>query len=255
MLRNINLIPKGEKMKKILVLLMMFSAKMASADTPATHGMLLFGDKQTYASHLPMFHAPHDYQLIMEIEMVENFRPPTLENYKQAKMDGETLFTLLPQKMDLTQIIDGSKKNFVANIYAGHFEKGGNNLGPITVVVKKIVFTKKLTVNEPTSTYDHVLFGANGEYFAAHVIKGKPSSDAIYTVEQPAGLAVTPDCKERVCNPPFSKPFQDDMLPVFAKNKNLNMKTPSQTDDILGNFNTFAIVKSLIYFEENELSH
>jgi hypothetical protein len=45
---------------------------MQHADTPATHGMLLFGTKDIWLSHLPMFHKPHDYQVIMSVTLQKN---------------------------------------------------------------------------------------------------------------------------------------------------------------------------------------
>jgi hypothetical protein len=36
---------------------------------PAVHGMLVVGEGQLFLSHLPMFHAPHDYQIIMEVRL------------------------------------------------------------------------------------------------------------------------------------------------------------------------------------------
>ena len=33
--------------------------------------MLVFGTEKVYFSHLPMFHAPHDYQAVIEVELPE----------------------------------------------------------------------------------------------------------------------------------------------------------------------------------------
>ena len=57
---------------------LLVSGSMANADVPTTHGMLLFGNETVYASHLPMFHSPHDYQLILELDLegVANFGLP-----------------------------------------------------------------------------------------------------------------------------------------------------------------------------------
>ncbi|WP_373990514.1 hypothetical protein [Duganella sp. BuS-21] len=40
--------------------------------THGEHGMVLFGGKKgLYASHLPMFHAPHDYQVILQLHVAD----------------------------------------------------------------------------------------------------------------------------------------------------------------------------------------
>lgn len=60
--------------KNIYLLLLLFVFKTTSAqhvhypDKPNTHGMLLMGMEIVYAEHLPMFHQPHDYQIILELE-------------------------------------------------------------------------------------------------------------------------------------------------------------------------------------------
>ncbi|MGE3974950.1 MAG: hypothetical protein AB7F59_10530 [Bdellovibrionales bacterium] len=55
-------------MKFLKILAMTLSLSMtAQADPPSTHGMVVFGKNATYVSHLPMFHAPHDYQLVMKV--------------------------------------------------------------------------------------------------------------------------------------------------------------------------------------------
>ncbi|MBR1366611.1 MULTISPECIES: hypothetical protein [Bradyrhizobium] len=36
------------------------------AEHPSVHGMLMVGEARVLMSHLPMFHAPHDQQIILE---------------------------------------------------------------------------------------------------------------------------------------------------------------------------------------------
>ena len=90
---------------------------------PSTHGMLLFGNKVTYASHLPMFHKPHNYQLIMKLSLSEAEGGSALTAYQQEKDSGETFFTIMPEAMDLTKVIDKSKTSFQALLFKGHFER------------------------------------------------------------------------------------------------------------------------------------
>src|SRR4051812_34539811 len=87
----------------------------ARADAPAVHGMLVFGGQAgTYASHLPMFHPPHDRQLVLKISLEEVPGSNTLKAYELARSQGKTLFTIEPQTMDLEAIATGSKAEFLA---------------------------------------------------------------------------------------------------------------------------------------------
>src|SRR5438128_933955 len=74
-----------------------------AADPPATHGMLLFGKSKIYVSHLPMFHSPHDYQMLAELELP----PAALSAYKKslAEHPAETVYTLVPERFSLPLMV------------------------------------------------------------------------------------------------------------------------------------------------------
>lgn len=241
---------------KKLVGIILFTAMASTvhADAPATHGMLLFGDKVTYASHLPMFHKPHDYQLIMKLSLVDASQSDALKIYELAKTKGETLFTIVPETMDLTLIMDGSKKTFSALLYQGHFERGGAKLGPIAINVDKIIFSKKLNPSEAEETLDYLIFGEQSEYFAAHIIKGKPSFDMILKVSQ--AQRVNSFCGRGFCPEPAPKAIKDASLPLVVREPIVGEKSaPAKIGDKVGSFSAFAKVLDIIYLEEPELSH
>jgi len=133
-------------MKKLVVytFFALMSMQPSKADVPSIHGMILFGDEQTYVSHLPLFHPPHKYQFIAKVGLGGHPRSQAWQHYIDAKNQGEKLFTLVPERMDLTQLIDGSKVEFTASLYLGHFEQGGQNLGPVTVSIEEIVIAEVL---------------------------------------------------------------------------------------------------------------
>ena len=222
-------------MKTLFATILMVASLSLRADPPSTHGMLLFGDKVNFASHLPMFHSPHDYQLLLRLEFRTQPReaPHTLENYVASKAAGQTLFTLVPERMDLTQVISGSKRSFRAEIFEGHFERGGRSLGAITVGVTEIVFAQKLNPRvERPSHESYLTFGAEGEFFAAHLIEARPSFDAILKIQEPTGLGLL-----KVARPGsgFVLPSNGDLLgdPAGAQSR----------------------VQEVIYLEEAELAH
>ena len=140
----------------------------------------------TFASHLPMYHSPHDYQVFFILNFADVEGSSATVLYANAKKEGKTFFTLEPEVMYLTSLINGTKSNFQAYVYDGHFEKGGLNIGSVTVTVEKVVFTKKLHPNDTHSLpEEYLLIGDSGEFFAAHIITGKPNYDAILKISPP----------------------------------------------------------------------
>jgi hypothetical protein len=240
------------KILKGLFVAVLMASTLAKADTPSVHGMLLFGDKVSYASHLPMFHSPHDYQLIMKLTLHDH-GSETLNTYKQAKADGAMLFTLVPEVMDLSQLIDGTKKSFVATIFEGHFEQGGNPLGEIAVNVESIVFAEKLNGNQVLPFEYFLVFGGLGEYYGAHIIKVKPSYDAIMSVSQPVEMNFG-NCPGRGdCMNPVIGKVSDSDLPLTLSS---TLQILPKDGDFLGSpYGIHVSIDKIIYLEESELAH
>lgn len=235
----------------ILTVMSILSGYPIYADTPAIHGMLLFGNKTTYASHLPMFHAPHDYQAILKLSLQDLPGSKTISLYKQVKDQGKTLFTLVPEVMDLSKVLDGTKIHFHAEIYDGHFEKGGESLGEVNVGVEKVVYGKKLIdiPQQPGGTESYLLFGGVGEYFAAHLIESKPSFDSVAKLSQPYTLKA-PFCKTRYCPEPEQTPISDTQLPV----KVLGSQHPHSGESLGDPQSGAADIIDVIYSEDKDLS-
>jgi len=235
-----------------LVAATLLASSTARADNPAVHGMLLFGDQATYASHLPMFHSPHDYQLILKLALSDQPGFVTLSHYADAKSEGATLLTLVPEVMDLTKLLDGTKTEFAAVVFDGHFERGGKKLGPVIVNVDVVIFATKLDGGQPTGALtSYLLFGAEGEYYAAHMIKSKPNFDAILSINKPVTL-VKLDCGRGACPGPISRPVPDELLPTTVS----AWLVLPEVDAVLGGlFGIHSKVKKVIYLEENELAH
>ncbi|MDB2447382.1 hypothetical protein N9W79_02020 [bacterium] len=242
---------------KTLTLFISLASSVAAADAPATHGMLLFGQNQTYASHLPMYHKPHDYQLIMKLKL-KDIKPPmprgnpsTLDNYSIAKQYHK-LFTLVPEQMDLTKIIDGTKKSFRAKIFQGHFERGGHDLGLVTVIIEKVIYSQKLDPNAKPSS-EFLAFGEKGEYYGAHIVGGKPNYDSVFSILKPK-----PGCSPRAgnCGGLLKKvSVPDSALPIIIRDYGFSDQAPEAGDLIGPTFSTSTNVIEVIYSEYNELSH
>ena len=114
-------------------------------DPPSVHGMFLFGNDKIYLSHLPMFHSPHDYQAILEVELSQS----TKEIYLQSKKSNpsKTVYTLVPEVFVLPEMINNPRP-FKAKIFQGHFERGGTSITEsITVKISEVIYFKKIDPN------------------------------------------------------------------------------------------------------------
>ncbi len=147
--------------------------------------MLLFGKEKVYVSHLPMFHSPHDYQLIAELELPEH----ALLTYLKAKENHpeETVFTLVPESFVLPEMV-AHPRAFQASLVRGHFERGGTEIvGNVTVKIGKVLHFRKFApdaIRPAQATY--LLFGNSKESFLAHFISKRPDFDQV--VELSDGL-------------------------------------------------------------------
>lgn len=156
------------------------------ADRPSVHGMAVVGTKQIYLSHLPMFHSPHDYQVLLEVQLDK----ASQANYAKAKTAApDELITIVPETFVLPEMI-AHPHPFQADLFKGHFERGGSVfIENATVTITKVIYFKKFS---PTDTAPasarYILFGNSAEQFLAHEITAKPDFDQLLKVSAPAAL-------------------------------------------------------------------
>jgi hypothetical protein len=165
--------------KAILIVLSLgFSA---IADVPSVHGMLLFGTKKVFVSHLPMFHSPHDYQWIASLNLPEETEAVYLQDKEET---GSVVYTLVPERFELPSMV-ASPRPFKAVLYRGHFERGGVPItGTITVQLEQTIHFAKLNPNEmKPATFIGLAVGDEEEMFIAHKISGRPDFDQIVEIE------------------------------------------------------------------------
>ncbi|WP_316632471.1 hypothetical protein [uncultured Flavobacterium sp.] len=153
-----------------------------SNDAPSTHGMLIFGKEKIYASHLPMFHSPHDYQIILELELDNNTKKLFMAD--QENNPEYNTYTIEPEKFILPDMIQNPKP-FKVNLYRGHFERGGKKIASdIVVSIKQVIYYKKFNPAEGKSgTTNFIFFGNTKEQFMAHQITNRPDFDQILQVK------------------------------------------------------------------------
>ncbi|MGH8075822.1 MAG: MBL fold metallo-hydrolase [Lysobacter sp.] len=154
-----------------------------SADAPNTHGMLVVGTDVVYLSHLPMFHSPHNYQLIFEAGLPGD----VLADYRaDAKAHGDQVYTLVPSERWVLPTTIREEASFVADLYRGHFERGGTPIKQgIPVVVKRIVQFRRFETGRKPEPEQWIAFGRGSEHFLAHRLEGPPDMDQVVQVSEP----------------------------------------------------------------------
>lgn len=159
-----------------------FAQHILYPDKPSTHGMMLMGNETIYASHLPMFHSPHDYQIVLILDFSEKDKQQYINDRKAHP--EESVYTLEPEDFVLPEMVNHTR-HFQASIYRGHFERGGTKfIEKIPVSIKKIVYYhqfQKETIKPKQLQY--LLFGNKKEQFLVHKISAKPDFDENSSVE------------------------------------------------------------------------
>ncbi len=142
------------------------------------HGMVLFQSENDswYASHLPLHVAPHDFQLIYEVELSDTHL------IKQGAASKQ--MTILPERFDLAKLIAGDIFTLDAVLYLGHFERGGKVFGRVTVSFKKLVYKRQVVNQAPSGLKFDLITLSSGATLAIHQIASKPSFDALTWVSQ-----------------------------------------------------------------------
>ncbi len=122
------------------------NARTMAMPTWGTHGMAMFGGKNAlYATHLPMPHPPHDYQVIFTFHVADKKIDAALRQRLEGKTD---LWTIAPEEFELNRLSPESRnplKQFKADVVLGHFEQNGKTqYKDVTIVVEKVVLYLKL---------------------------------------------------------------------------------------------------------------
>jgi len=154
------------------------------------HGMALFGDRDgLYASHLPMFHAPHDAQVVLRLHLAD----ARLDRALRARMGGGTaLWTIDPERFALARLAPGSAdplRGFRADIYQGHFERGGQRRqAGVAFVVDRVEYFQRL--DPAPRTRGQARYLPVGKYLFKQ-IDSRPDMDHILKLAVPASKPLT----------------------------------------------------------------
>jgi hypothetical protein len=154
------------------------------------HNMFAFGRDTVFLSHLPMFMAPHDAQLILEVT-VENADGSSLQEVWTREREShptERLYTMMPEKFALSTLYASDppeRGSFRAMFFRGHLERGGEPIAELTDVnvrTTKIVYARRFDGRDRPDDLTYLLVGRGEELFLAHVITQPPDFDQILSV-------------------------------------------------------------------------
>ena len=171
-------------------------------DPSSVHGMLVFGTEEIYLSHLPMFHNPHDYQVILKTKLVKSGVDVHDLYARDRARSGAELYTIVPEPFVLPELFPPpgtipARRSFRATLFRGHFERGGSPLvANLTVEVENVILARKLIDETDANSMSYFVFGNEIELFAAHWIQAKPDFDQILSVRILEGI-LTPEQAEK----------------------------------------------------------
>ncbi|WP_159401193.1 hypothetical protein [Streptomyces sp. NRRL B-24484] len=159
--------------------------------TLGSHGMLVVGGDVIYMSHLPMFMAPHNYQVILQVG-VDDAVGSVLRSHRHA-VPEEPYDTFIPDDFPMSELdpkgTGPRRTSMTGTFFCGHFERKGGKHPPLAeravVTVQSIVHFQELDVQAEhgdDSQLSYLCFGRGGQLHLAHRIVGAPNFDQVLTV-------------------------------------------------------------------------
>jgi hypothetical protein len=154
------------------------------------HNMFAFGRDTVFLSHLPMFMAPHDAQLILEVAL-GNADGSSLQHVWSRERDShpdDRVYTMMPEKFALSTLYASEppeRGSFRAMFFRGHLERGGEpipELAAVDVGIIDVVYARRFDRTGRPDDLTYRLFGRGGELFLAHIIRQPPDFDQILSV-------------------------------------------------------------------------
>lgn len=169
-------------MKRRALLLTAPAVALAQSPRMGTHGMALVGGHGgLLASHLPMFHRPHDVQVLLRLRLEDARLERRLRDILARQPQ---LWTLNPEPFDLDRLAPGSAEPlppFRATLHEGHFERGGPvRFSDVGCVVESIRLFQRLSGEPRRAPQQRFLWiGQGREQFLVKRLDQRPDIDLI----------------------------------------------------------------------------
>src|SRR5690606_31138916 len=112
-------------------------------DRVGGHGMALFGHRNYYLAHIPIFSRPHNEQLVMKVQLIGEDGQAIDHNF------GAEGFSLSPDThISLDDMANGDVVTYTGNIHQGNFEHGGPVVFEnVSVTIEKVLVARNLPGN------------------------------------------------------------------------------------------------------------
>jgi hypothetical protein len=137
--------------------------------------------EEAFLSHIPLFKAPHDVQLVVAGSFV-----PDAPGGSVPPSFSDSLFTFVPDRCSLDALRTGTLQpgELRGTLFLGNFEAGGRPLpARVRFVVSRVLYQQLLDAKSSQPELTYLLFGSAGRTFAAHRVSGSPGFDEIVRVE------------------------------------------------------------------------
>jgi hypothetical protein len=124
-----------------------------------------------------MFHSPHDYQAILEVEL-----PAAATALYRADLaaHGDAIYTINPTTAWVLPDTIQADARFPLDLYRGHFERGGERIASaVECHVRRIVHFRRFDPKATARSSRWIVFGADHERFAAHRLEHAPDVDQV----------------------------------------------------------------------------
>jgi hypothetical protein len=207
----------------------------ATADHASTHGMLVFGKSHVFLSHLPLFHTPHDYQVLLRARLGTDAEGRDAEAVylEDRKATDTVLYTLEPEPFVLPDQVK-ARKAFRATLYRGHFERGGTPIARgVRVSIESVLHFRRLARGGKPDPGAYLAFGTPEETYLAHYLLGPPDFDQI--------VRLTPESDLAPARPSIAQPVRLAVSGALANGQKVKAGKRS------------GQVESVVYTEHDEL--
>jgi len=157
----------------------------SAAGRVGAHGMVLAGDAQNAVlSHIPMYAAPHDVQLVVQGKLIAVAGHPLPATF------SDRAYTFLPERTSLDALRNGVTRELRGTVYLGNFEQGGRPVASNVRFAVDHVVHQHLLVAQPAADagssangdLTYLVFGSRAHAFAVHAIAAAPSFDEVLAV-------------------------------------------------------------------------
>ena len=147
-----------------------------------THGMMVFGTGvDCYLSHRPMFVAPYDYQVLLDVEFDEHGQRALGADRRVGFVGAHSFDTEDFSIAELDPHRDDPRTTFRGTLLRGHLERGPPIARDVVVTVRTVISCSELDPHRlrGRGLMTHLCFGRAGRLYVAHRIGRRPSFDQI----------------------------------------------------------------------------